>query len=92
VEPVGSSKVLSLANDKGEIVFRHVAPPGNGEVARIAANVCRRVGRLLERRGLGPGTDPEEADTHRQKQRLRDRKNELPFYIASIPGPLILPP
>ena len=61
---------LYIANDKGEIVFRHVAPPGDGEVARIAANVCRRVGRLLERRGLGPGTDPEEADTLRQKQPL----------------------
>jgi len=47
-----------------------VAPPGDGEVARIAASVCRRVGRLLEHRGLGPGADPEEADDLRQKQPL----------------------
>ena len=81
MEPIGSNKVLSLANDKGEIVFRHVAPPGDGEVARIAANVCRRVGRLLERRGLGPGTDPEEADTLRQKQPLLAE-----LYGASVAG------
>ena len=48
---------------KGKLVFRHVSPPGDAEVARVADRVHRSVARLLERRGLGPQADAEEADT-----------------------------
>jgi hypothetical protein len=44
---------IYTVNDKGEIAFQRVAPPSHEEVSRIAAKVCRRVGWLLERRGLG---------------------------------------
>jgi len=54
---------IYVVNEKGEIVFRRVAPPSDEEVARIVKNVCHHVGRLLERRGLGPQAAPEEIDT-----------------------------
>jgi len=43
-----------IANERGELLFKRVAPPKDAEVARIAEKVCRRVGRLLERRSLSP--------------------------------------
>ncbi len=42
--------------------FRLLPPPDNAEVRRVVLRVARRVGRLLERRGLGVGADPSEAD------------------------------
>lgn len=53
---------IYVENEAGEPVFRHVSPPGEAEVARVAERVRRRVTRLLEHRGLGPRTDPAEAD------------------------------
>ena len=72
---------IYVAAGEGEVAFRPVAPPGDEEVARIAANVCRRVGRLLERRGLGPQADPEEIDTLRQHEPLLAE-----LYGASVSG------
>jgi len=78
---------LYLENEKGEIVFKRVAPPGDEEVARIVKQICRRVGRLLERRGLGPQADPEEIDTLRRRQPLLAE-----LYGASVSGRVALGP
>jgi hypothetical protein len=42
--------------------FHRLPPPDDAEVARVAAQVTRRIARLLERRGLGPEADRVEAD------------------------------
>jgi len=72
---------IYIVNAKGEVVFRHVAPPNDAEVARVANRVRRRVARLLERRGLGPEALPEEADTLQRDQPLLAE-----IYCASISG------
>jgi hypothetical protein len=38
---------------RGKLVFRHVPPPSEAEVARVADRVRRSVARLMERRGMG---------------------------------------
>ena len=65
----------------GEVGFRPVGPPSDAEVARVADRVQRSVGRLLERRGLGPERDPEECDTFQREQPLLAE-----LYGASISG------
>jgi hypothetical protein len=45
---------ICVEGDRGRLVFRHVPPPGDAEVARVADRVQRSVARLIERRGLGP--------------------------------------
>lgn len=52
--------VLHGAGDR--LRFRPLPPPGDAEVARVAGSVARAIGRLLQRRGLDPGSDPEESD------------------------------
>jgi hypothetical protein len=52
-----------------------------------AGKVCRRVGRLLERRGLGPRAAPEEIDTLRRSQPLLAE-----LYGASVSGRIALGP
>ena len=78
---------IYVVNEKGEIVFRRVAPPSDEEVARIVKNVCHHVGRLLERRGLGPQATPEEIDTLRHSQPLLAE-----LYGASVSGRVALGP
>jgi hypothetical protein len=56
---------LYVEGGRGELVFRHVPPPGDAELARVVDRVRRSVPRLMERRGLGPQADPDE-DTLRQ--------------------------
>jgi hypothetical protein len=51
---------IYVEDDQGWLVFRHVAPPGDAEVARVADRVQRSVARLMERRGLGPHADAAE--------------------------------
>ena len=72
---------IYLVHEKGEVVFRHVAPPSDAEVASVADRVHLRVARLLERRGLGPNADPEEADTLQRDQPLLAQ-----LYGASVSG------
>jgi hypothetical protein len=72
---------VARTTQKGEVVFQHVAPPSDAEVARVADRVHRSVSRLLERRGLGPQVIPEEADTLQRDQPLLAE-----LYGASISG------
>ena len=72
---------IYLVDGKGEVVFRRVPPPSDAEVARVAERIHRRVARLAERRGLGPQTDPDEADALR-----RDAPLLAELYSASISG------
>jgi hypothetical protein len=72
---------LYIVNEKGELVFRHVATPSDAEMARVADRVHRSVARLLELRGLGPEAIPEEADTLQWDQPLLAE-----IYGASILG------
>lgn len=66
-------------DDRQRIRFKRLPPPCNGEVARVTACIARRVTRLLERRGLGPSADPEEADPL-----LRDQPLLAELYAASV--------
>jgi hypothetical protein len=67
--------------ERGELVFRRVPPPSDAEIARVADRVHRRVARLMERRGLGPQADPDEADTLRHGEPLLAE-----LYSASVSG------
>jgi hypothetical protein len=62
---------IYVEGGRGELVFRNVAPPSNAEVARVADRVHRSVTRRMERRGLGPQADPDEADTPTRLSQLR---------------------
>ncbi|MEJ2245969.1 MAG: transposase [Acidobacteriota bacterium] len=44
------------------VCFQRLPPPTDNEVARVTACIVKKIQRLLERRGLGPQADPEEAD------------------------------
>ncbi len=48
--------------NRGEARFQPLPPPDDVEVAGVTALVARRLVRLLQRRGLGPDADSEEAD------------------------------
>jgi hypothetical protein len=65
----------------GGVSFRPLPPPDDDEVGRVARRVARGLGRLLERRGLGPDADPSEADP------LHDEEPLLAaLYAASLAG------
>jgi hypothetical protein len=71
---------IYVEGGNGELNFRHVSPPSDVEVARVAERVHRSVARLIERRGLGPQADPEE-------DRLRhDEPLLAELYSASVSG------
>jgi len=40
----------------------HLPPPEDAEIERVVGQVARRIARLLERRGLGPGADCSELE------------------------------
>jgi hypothetical protein len=67
--------------ERGELVFRRVPPPSDAEIARVADRVHRHVARLMERRGLGPQADPDEADALRHGEPLLAE-----LYSASVSG------
>jgi len=64
-----------------EMRFRPVPPPDDDEVARVAQRVARNLARLLERRGLGPDADPDEADPLSLDQPML-----AALYAASVHG------
>ncbi len=61
--------------------FHPLPPPDDAEVARVVSQVARRIARLLERRGLGPASDPSEADPLAEDQPLLAQ-----LYGASVTG------
>jgi hypothetical protein len=71
---------IYVEGDRGQLVFRHVPPPTDAEVARVADRVHRNIARLMERRGLGAQTDPGE-DTLRHDEPLLAE-----LYGASVSG------
>jgi hypothetical protein len=70
-----------VREESGRIRFHRLPPPDAAEVARVTARIARRVAQLLERRGLGPAADPEEADPLRRDQPLLAE-----LYSASVHG------
>jgi hypothetical protein len=78
---------IYVVDGKGGLVFRRVPPPSDAEVARVADRIHRRVARLMERRGLGPQADPDEADTLRHDEPLLAE-----LYSASISGRVVTGP
>ena len=70
-----------MIDGKGEPVFLRVSPPTDKEVARVAERVHRRVARLMEKRGLGPQADPDEAEGLR-----RDQPMLAELYGAAVSG------
>ena len=71
---------IYVEGGRGELVFRHVPPPSDAEVARVADRVRRSVARLMERRGLGPHAGPDE-DTLRHEEPLLAE-----LYSSSVSG------
>jgi hypothetical protein len=65
----------------GRIGFRRLPVPNDSEVARVTAGIVKKVKCLLERRGLGPQTNFEEADPL-----LRDQPLLAELYSASVQG------
>jgi len=70
-----------VVDGKGEPVFRRVAPPSDQEVARVAERIHRRVSSLMEKRGLAPQADADDADSLR-----RDDPLLAEIYSASVSG------
>ncbi len=64
---------------------KRLPPPSNAEVARLTVCIARRVSRLLDRRWLGPGADPEEADPL-----PRDQPLLAELYTASVQGRIVV--
>jgi len=63
---------------QGTLRFHVLPPPEDAEVARVATQVTRRIQRLLERRGLADGAEPD---------RLTDEEPLLAaLYAASVGG------
>jgi hypothetical protein len=72
---------LYVMNGRDEPVFRRVSPPTDKEVACVAERVHRRVARLMEKRGLEPQADPDEADGLQ-----RDQPMLAELYGAAVSG------
>jgi hypothetical protein len=66
-------------NDRPQ--FQVLLAPDDDEIARLTAFLAQRITRLLDRRGLGPGSDPEESDSLR-----RDEPWLADLYAAAVSG------
>ena len=69
------------ADDDGHPQFQALPAPDDQEVERLAALLAERIPKFLLRRGLGPDSDPEEADPL-----LRDQPWLARLYAASVSG------
>jgi hypothetical protein len=61
---------ICYEDDDCVVRFHRLRPPTDLEVENITEGIARRVKRLLKRLGLGPDSDPEEADTLSREQPL----------------------
>jgi hypothetical protein len=66
-------------DDHCVIRFHRLPPPTDSEVESITERIARRVACMLERRGMEPDSDPEEADTLSREQPLLAE-----LYTASV--------
>ncbi len=62
-------------------MLRRVPPPSDAAVARVEERIRHRVATLMERRGSGPQTDPDEVDALRH-----DEPFLAELYCASVSG------
>ena len=69
------------ADTAGRARFHPLPAPDDAEVARVTVRIASRILALLERRGLGPQGDPDEADPLR-----RDQPFLAELYGASVQG------
>jgi len=68
-------------DENKRIRFQRLPRPTDAEVAQVTATIATKIQRLLERRGLGPQADPEEADPL-----LREQPLLAELYSASVQG------
>jgi hypothetical protein len=59
--------------------FHPLPPPTDADIADLVRTLARRIARLLERRGLGPSSDPEQTDPL-----ARDQPLLAALYGASV--------
>jgi hypothetical protein len=71
----------------GRIRFRRLPQPTDAEVKKVTASIVKKIQRLLERRGLAPQADPEEADPL-----PRDQPLLAELYSASVQGRIAVGP
>jgi hypothetical protein len=69
------------ADDDGHPQFQALPAPEDQEVEELAASLAERISKFLLRRGVGPDTDPEEADSLSRDQPWLAR-----LYAASVSG------
>ena len=66
-------------NDRPQ--FQVLLAPEDDEIAQLTASLAQRITKLIERRGLGPDSDPEESDSLR-----RDQPWLAGLYAAAVSG------
>jgi hypothetical protein len=69
------------ADDDGNPQFQALLAPEDQEIAQLAATLAERIPKSLQRRGLGPDSDPQESDPL-----LRDQPWLAGLYAASVSG------
>ena len=69
------------ADDDGNPQFQALLAPGDQEIAQLTASLAEHIPKLLQRRGLGPDSDPEESDPL-----WRDQPWLAGLYAASVSG------
>jgi hypothetical protein len=77
---VGLDGVYYEDSGKG-IWFKKLPPPTDAEVSQVMKHIVQRINRLLDRRGLGSQSDPEEVDPLPREQPLLAE-----LYGASLQG------
>src|SRR6267142_167201 len=69
------------ADDNDRPRFQVLLAPDDDEIARLTASLAQRITKLLDRRSLGPDSDPEESDSLR-----RDEPWLAGLYAAAVTG------
>jgi hypothetical protein len=69
------------ADDDGHPQFQALPTPEDREIEQLAATLAERISKFLLRRGLGPDSNPEEADPLSRDQPWLAR-----LYAASVSG------
>ena len=75
------------ADENGRPQFQVLLAPDDEEVERLTATLAERMTKLLQRRGLGPDSDPEESDPL-----SRDQPWLAGLYAAAVSGKVAFGP